>query len=297
MIETSIYNIGGGGGGYKDGGALVDGEFIKVENNTVSSYENVNRDPINLYFELNDGEILNSVVELTTSVNATVNVYAVNDGLFYLLGYIGGNTVNAGNDYKINIVGHSYSIEQVSGFNLVPEYAEINGTKYSVCKIQNKLVISENYRGPFKGDTKIFNGSIPNYPESIVDGCGTIIFNGNYFYRLAGSTVYDLENYIFLDNLNNPWKVFNNKDFSDFSNDEITAFNVQKLGYIDTQVSGGHLVATQNMDPNKMHVGILSGMVTPNRSVSIDDYDLNHGLTGSGMANNEFVNIRLYRDL
>lgn len=112
----SIYKSGGGGGGggYKDGGALVDGDYIKVENNTVSSYDNVSRDPVNFYFEVKDGEILNSVVELTTAVNATINVYVVNNGLFIPLGNVGGDTVTAGNEYNLNIVGNSFILEAVT---------------------------------------------------------------------------------------------------------------------------------------------------------------------------------------
>ena len=68
----SIYKSGGGGGGYKDGGQLVDGDFIEVKNNTVSTYDNTARDPINFYFEVKEGESINSVVELTTVVNSTV---------------------------------------------------------------------------------------------------------------------------------------------------------------------------------------------------------------------------------
>lgn len=125
----SIYNQGGGGGGYKDGGALVDGDFIKVENNAVSSYDNVSRDPINLYFEPKDGEILNSIVELTTAVNSTVNVYIVKNGLYYSLGNIGGNSVSAGNDYKINIIGDSYTVENVTGISSDPKFFRLkNGT-------------------------------------------------------------------------------------------------------------------------------------------------------------------------
>ena len=132
----SIYKSGGGGGGYKNGGELVDGDFIKVENNTVSSYDNVSRDPINLYFEPKDGEILNSIVELTTEVNATVNVYVVKNGFYYLLGNIGGNTVNAGDDYKINVIGDSFSIEQVSALP-VPEYVTLEGEIYPIIKVDN----------------------------------------------------------------------------------------------------------------------------------------------------------------
>lgn len=155
----SIYKSGGGGGGYKDGGKLVDGDFIKVENNTVSSYDNVSRDPVNFYFEVNDGEILNSVVELTTAVNSTVYVYVVKNGIYYLLGNVGGNTVNAGDDYKINVTGDSYSIEQVSG-GLVPELAEILGTVYPISKMGSTLWLKQNFSGVITGvDYKNENGT------------------------------------------------------------------------------------------------------------------------------------------
>lgn len=135
----SIYKSGGGGGGYKDGGQLVDGDFIKVENNTVSSYDNVSRDPVNFYFEVKDGEVLNSVVELTTAVNATVNVYVVRNGLYYLIGNVGGNTVNAGDEYKLNVVGDSFVLEVVTPSQAVPEYVEINGAIIPVVKVGNTL--------------------------------------------------------------------------------------------------------------------------------------------------------------
>lgn len=131
---NSIYKTGAGGGGYKDGGALVDGDFIKVENNTVSSYDNENRDPVNFYFEPKDGEVLNGIIEFTTEVNATVNVYVLIDDVYYLLGNVGGDSVTAGNDYKINITGDSYSIEQVSG-GLEPKYISLMGTVYGITKI------------------------------------------------------------------------------------------------------------------------------------------------------------------
>jgi hypothetical protein len=125
----SIYKSGGGGGGYKDGGQLVDGDFIEVKNNTISSYDNVSRDPVNFYFEAKDGEVLNSVIELTTAVNATVNVYVVKNGLYYILGNVGGNTVNAGDDYKVNITGDSYAVENVTGISNEPKFFKLkNGS-------------------------------------------------------------------------------------------------------------------------------------------------------------------------
>lgn len=130
----SIYKSGGGGGGFKDGGQLVDGDFIKVENNTVSSYDNVSRNEVNFYFDVKDGEILNSIVELTTAVNATINVYVVKNGLFYLLGNVGGNTVNAGDDYKVNITGDSYAVEQVTNSNSNPDYINFGG-QFGICRL------------------------------------------------------------------------------------------------------------------------------------------------------------------
>ena len=108
---NALQNVGGGG--YKDGGQLVDGDFIKVENNSISSYDNVSRNEINFYFEPKQGEVLNSVIQLTTQVNATVNVYYLNENnIFVLLSNIGSNTVNAGDEYSINVTGKSYEVEQ-----------------------------------------------------------------------------------------------------------------------------------------------------------------------------------------
>lgn len=142
----SIYKSGGGsGGGYKDGGELVDGDFIKVENNTVSSYDNVSRDPINFYFEVKDGEVLNSIVELTTAVNATVNVYIYRNGIYYLIGNVGGNTVNAGEEYNVTIKGNSYVIENVSSFEPEPSYFEFDGNAISPAGIIKLTNIKGKY--------------------------------------------------------------------------------------------------------------------------------------------------------
>jgi uncharacterized protein (TIGR02145 family) len=148
----SIYKSGGGGG-YKDGGQLVDGDFIKVENNTISSYDNVSRDPVNFYFEVKDGEVLNSVIELTTEVNTTINVYVLKNGLYFLLGNIGGNTVNAGEEYKVNITGDSYEIEEVSG-NLTIEYLDVDGVQIKVKKLANKYWTIQNVNNIVVSDYK-----------------------------------------------------------------------------------------------------------------------------------------------
>lgn len=144
----SIYKSGGfGGGGYKDGGQLVDGDFIKVENNAISNYDNVSRDTVNFYFDYKDGDILNSVIELTTAVNSTINVYIVKNGFYYLLGNIGGNTVNAGDDYKINIIGDSYSVEVINNLNIYPEYADFGYGTYKTIYLGGLLWLRENFKG------------------------------------------------------------------------------------------------------------------------------------------------------
>ena len=161
----SIYKSGGGGGGgYKDGGELVDNDFIKVENNTISSYENVSRNTVKFYFEVNDGEVLNSVVELTTTVNATVNVYVLKGGFYFLLGNVGGNTVIAGNDYKVNITGNSYDVEEESGGDPEPEFCMIDQDRYSCKKIGNYLWLTENYTGIIPG-TNSFTGAGTRFYE------------------------------------------------------------------------------------------------------------------------------------
>lgn len=139
----SIYKSGGSGGGYKDGGQLIDGDFIEVKNNTISTYDNESRDPVNFYFELKDGELLNSAIEFTTQVNATVNVLIVKDDIYFSLGNIGGNTVTAGNVYTINIVGDSFVIDEVSD-TPEPKYKKIDGKLYELEKIGNLFWTKSN---------------------------------------------------------------------------------------------------------------------------------------------------------
>lgn len=131
----SIYKNGGGGGGggYKDGGELVDAKFIEVENNTVSSYENVSRSTVNFYFEYNDGDVLNSVINFSTQVNSTVNVYYKSGDIYYLLGVIGSNSVIANKIYIINIIGKSYEIEETQETEV--GYIDYDGTKYKMIEV------------------------------------------------------------------------------------------------------------------------------------------------------------------
>lgn len=144
----SIYKSGGGSsGGYSDGGALVDADFIEVTNNSISTYDNTSRDQVNFYFEVSDGEMINSVIELTTAVNSTVNVYVLRNGFYYLLGNVGGDTVTAGNDYKVNITGDSFSLELVTPAQVDPEFVNLMGSVYGVKKVNGLYWIDRNFMG------------------------------------------------------------------------------------------------------------------------------------------------------
>lgn len=161
----SIYKSGGGGGGYKDGGELVDGDFIKVENNSFSTYENISRSDVNFYVELNDGDVLNSVINFTTQVNANVYFYVVKNGFYYLLSYAGTNTVNAGDEYNINANGNVYEVEQVTPpVNSNPKIL-INGGLYSVGKIGNLWWTLEDYIDGSNGVYTDFNNVAGLLPD------------------------------------------------------------------------------------------------------------------------------------
>ena len=153
-VFNALQNVGGG---YKDGGQLVDGDFIKVENNTISSYDNASRDPVNFYFDVANGEVLNSVVELTTAVNATINVYVVKNGFYYLLGNVGGNTVNAGEDYNLNIVGNSFVLEPITPAPVEPGAVVLDGVIYPCKKFGGLLWLTKDFEGSNFSKT-IYNG-------------------------------------------------------------------------------------------------------------------------------------------
>lgn len=140
----SIYKSGGGGGGYKDGGQLVDGDFIKVENNTVSSYDNVSRDPVNFYFDYKDGEIFNSIIELTTAVNATINVYYIKNGLYFPLGFSTPNSVEAGKDYNVTITGKTIFVDEVTNADAPPAFDEVDGVLWRIHLVKDNLFITED---------------------------------------------------------------------------------------------------------------------------------------------------------
>lgn len=204
FLGDSIYNYGGGGGGYKDGGELIDGDFINVTNNTISTYENTARNEIN--FVINDidtSSVINAVIELENTYNnqATINVYFVKDGFYYPLGNVGGNTVSANSDYSIQIIGDSFIINQVSSINNNPEYVVIDN------KIIRASVSAEG--------TRIFAGPIGGSPNTGGAPYATYYWDPS----LA-------RNYV--NSLQSNWRVMNNNDDLDFRNSNMPLVN---MGY------------------------------------------------------------------
>lgn len=239
----SIYNQGGGGGGgYSDGGALVDADFIEVTNNSISTYDNTSRDPVNFYFEVADGEMINSVIELTTAVNATINVYVVKNGLYYLLSNIGGNTVTAGDDYKVNITGDSYSIEQVSA--PVDPLLYVFGVLVPIVKIGNKYWTAENMYSHPEGVP--IGGTGQN-----VTPCTWWLNNNENAYGHNGTKYnlyYNAPASKMVDNIGNGWRIPFKTDYEDLSN--AVSGQIQKLisWGIGTNETGFSAVPSGNGD-------------------------------------------------
>lgn len=198
MMGTSVYNIGGGGGGLKYAGDLADADFIEFSNNTLSTFENVGRTDINFYVEPKDNEVIAAVIELTTDANATVHVYNF-DGFMYIpLGYITNNTVSSGDDYKIEIIGNSFEVSQVNNLGN-RGYIRIEDQILGVCKIGNLLWTTNNLKVslPYSKMGPIGKPSDQeNYP--------------GYFYNIPDST---RKNYINDEVLTSGWRLPTYNDF------------------------------------------------------------------------------------
>lgn len=206
----SIYKSGGGGGGFKNGGALVDGDFIAVDNNTISTYDNESRDPVNFYFDVKQGEVINSVIEFTTQVNATVNVYVVNSyGELVPIGNIGGNTATAGESYNITVVGNSFMLENVVEPITPDEPAAIiiDGKMYGCKKAGNRIWALENL-------SIVTPLSIPN----------TLSKPGNRMYPKSELSL--ISSY-----LTGGWRIPNGIDWADLRDN--SGYTVQQLQSVD----------------------------------------------------------------
>lgn len=227
----SIYTIGGGGG-YKDGGALVDADFIEVANNTVSTYQNDNRNELNFYFDVKPGEPLNSVIEVTNENNATVYVYITNQyGELIQIGYIGTNTINAGDVYNITIIGNSFIIENVTEPSSDPGAVIIDDYLYGCKKVGNRIWATECL-GIITPNSKDNQSGIPGnrfYPKSELDliqsklSNGWRIANGGDWADLrdnSGYTVQQLQSV-------NGW--------SELSGNNASGLNFYPFGYMQTE--------------------------------------------------------------
>lgn len=201
MIELpTIYNFGGGsGGGYKDGGSLVDSDFIKVENNCISQFDNLSRSEINFYFE--EDQILNSVVEITTSANANINVYVVKNGLLVPLGIIGSNSITSGNDYKLIVIGNSFVVENITVPSSDPVAAIIDGNLVKVY-VDNGIMFTDDIPGG-----RWFG----------------------YLWQFAAASAY-------VNNLGGGWEIIRDTDVDNILNaytgDKVDHFNINWRGYI-----------------------------------------------------------------
>lgn len=298
---NSIYNDGGAGGvgGYADGGQIVDGDFMKIENNAVSTYDNVNRNTLNFYLEPADGEIINAVVELTTAVNSTVKVYVLRNGLYYLLGNIGGNTVNAGDDYKLNIVGNSFVLEVVTPSQADPKYAEINGVAYGVKKIGSQYYITEDYQGEFNtnfGNKQLYDA----VPANTAGKC-------KFFYQGSNKgTMYRLHPYktnsggeysSFIDEFNQsvyPWRLPTNSDSIYSTNCTYLKnnLNFDKFGFA-TCLAYGSSIGINSFDRETQ----WGFWFVNNNSLNIL-YNYDDNSTPSALSSGDnFARIRLCRDL
>lgn len=143
----SIYKSGGSGG-FANGGQLPSSPsgIVEIKNNTIYEYNNTNNNDLTFVFSKKE-DVFNSVIELTTSVNGTVYVgYIDSQGLVIPLSVIGSTSVSANNSYKINIVGDSYAIENVSTVNNDPIAATVLGSLYPCTKYSNFIIV-----GPIGG--------------------------------------------------------------------------------------------------------------------------------------------------
>jgi hypothetical protein len=143
----SIYKSGGSGG-FANGGQLPSSPsgIVEIKNNTIYEYNNTNNNDLTFVFSKKE-DVFNSVIELTTSVNGNVYVgYIDIQGFVIPLSVIGTTSVSANNSYKINIVGDSYAIENVSVVNNDPIAATVLGNLYPCKKYSNFIVV-----GPIGG--------------------------------------------------------------------------------------------------------------------------------------------------
>lgn len=141
MIE-SIYNFGKGGG-LEYGGILEDSDYIKIENNKIYEYNNLNRPNLNFVLEAKSDTAFFGAIQINTDVNTNVYVYELKNGLYYLLGCIGGRSISAGDSVKTFILGDSYEVQTLTETKGM-KYFVLGGEIYELVKIGNRYWTKTN---------------------------------------------------------------------------------------------------------------------------------------------------------
>lgn len=244
---NSIYNDGGaGGGGYADGGELVDADFIKVENNTLSKYNNISRNLINFYFE--DEGILNALIEVSTLVNSTVNIYKKINNSYYPLSIIGSSNINSNENYLITVSGNYFKVENGTPKD---EFIEnING-QYIKCKKIGSLYWTVEDYGTW---------------WTVADAINFVPVNG---WRIPNNDdFFNLKDYL---DPNAGYKIKTDYGWNDGGNgDNSSGFNAYPYGYVETpgdqNVGVGDFVRYRTSLPNGRYFGVNKG------STNIDYY-------------------------
>lgn len=109
LNSPSIYKLGGGGGGYKDLGEIVDQSTLTIPNNSYVTIDNYSQSSITVDVETADGEIPNAVIIVNNEVdNSTISItvngnpIAINSG--------SSNILADGTQYQITVLGNAYTV-------------------------------------------------------------------------------------------------------------------------------------------------------------------------------------------
>ena len=148
---NSMYNSGngGGGGGLVYYGIITDSDFMQVENNGFYKYHNESRNDINLYLDVSEDDVLFDIISIENDVASNINIFILKNGFYYPIPYIGSNSLLAGKNYKIVLLGDSYTVEEVNnGINpLVPLYAKIGNIITRIYfSLDNQLIFTSNIK-------------------------------------------------------------------------------------------------------------------------------------------------------
>lgn len=286
FLGDSIYNYGGGGG-YKDGGELIDGDFIKITNNTVSNYSNDNRNDLNFYFDETQGSIINAVVELTNNNNATVNVYTVINGELYPLSYSGSNTVISGEQYSITVIGKSFIIENVNNVSNEPAAAIIDDIIYPIKLVGSRYYATKDFNSPI-GKTSY----VSEIDDPLPDGTVSVCAPGGTFYDVGRLvTLFDPQKF-------DGWNILLHNDplFTTYKNSELRAggssgFNATPNGVLVQSFYRGAWRYGRMNNSNDCFYAVQ----TPAEWVQIFASTPN-SYPSFGSQNKQFVKARLFKD-